>query len=240
MRQYCRLLRFKTRKKKIMTSRFPFLAAVAVTLSVTFISCDSADSAVEQDLNRLGSYLDSVKKATPEYTEKRWDDIKSEYNETIAKIDVANAKLSDGANKKLESVKADYNQLKDDYTSHIQASNQQKADAYKTNIRKALLGEEQLASDMQFNFVTGKNALAVYDRFVTTVKENQNTYSREDWDEIKVLYEALDNRKNEIEKDLPTSDNMKIAKLKVQFAGIKSVKRPLSKVDENEAAKANN
>jgi hypothetical protein len=69
------------------------------------------------------------------------------------------------------------------------------------------------------------------------VKKNQNSYSREDWDEIKVLYEALDTRKNEIEKDLPSSDNLKIAKLKVQFAAIKSVKRPLSKVEENEEAK---
>jgi hypothetical protein len=36
-------------------------------------------------------------------------------------------------------------------------------------------------------------------------------YTREDWDEIKVLYEALDTRKNTVEKDLASSDNMKIA-----------------------------
>ena len=56
--------------------------------------------------------------------------------------------------------------------------------------------------------------LSVYDRFVNTVKENREKYSSEDWDEIKTLYEALDTRKNEIEKDLQGSnDNLKIAKL---------------------------
>ena len=74
---------------------------------------------------------------------------------------------------------------------------------------------------------------------MNTVKDNQGKYSREDWDEIKVLYEALDTRKNEIEKDLATSDNLKIAKLKVEFATIKAVKRPMSKIDENDDAKKN-
>jgi hypothetical protein len=219
-----------------MTTKSKLFAAFTVLLSIGFTSCDTGDTQAEQDLDRLGNYLDSVKKETPVYTAARWDDIKDEYNETIAKIDVAGAKFSDEASRKLESVKAEYNKLKDDYTTHIK-ENDDKANAYKVNIRKSLLGDEAVGSDMQFNFVTAQNALSVYDRFVTTVKENQNSYSREDWDEIKVLYEALDTRKNEIEKELPSSDNLKIAKLKVQFAAIKSVKRPLSKVDENEEAK---
>ena len=42
---------------------------------------------------------------------------------------------------------------------------------------------------------------------------------REDWDEIKLLYEALDSRKNTVEKQgLTSKDNMKIAGLKLKFA----------------------
>jgi len=52
-----------------------------------------------------------------------------------------------------------------------------------------------------------------------------------------VLYEALDTRKNEVEKNLSTKDNLKIAKEKIRFASIESIERPLSKVSENSDAK---
>lgn len=203
------------------------------------ISCSSsADQAVENDLDRLGTYLDSIKTAAPVYSNEAWKDIKTAYNNTVETATAEGKKLSDKASKKLEEVKAEYNTLKDDYEVHIrEAEAKASADAYKTNIRQALFAGEDVGADMQFKFVTAKNALSVYDRFVTTVKENKEKYSREDWDEVKVLYEALDSRKNEIEKELSTSDNLKIAKLKVQFAAIKSVNRPLSKLKENEDAK---
>jgi hypothetical protein len=170
-----------------MARKHNILAAVIVMSAIGFTSCEPGETEAERDLNRLGNYLDSVKKVTPEYTAARWENIKEEYNETIAKIDVAGTKLSDEANRKLESVKAEYNKLKDDYTTHIK-ENDDKANAYKVNIRKSLFGDQEVGSDMQFKFVTAQNALSVYDRFVTNVKNNQNTYRREDWDEIKVLY----------------------------------------------------
>jgi hypothetical protein len=48
--------------------------------------------------------------------------------------------------------------------------------------------------------VNATNILGVYDQFVNTVKDNKDNYSREDWDEIKLMYEALDSRKNTVEK----------------------------------------
>jgi hypothetical protein len=42
----------------------------------------------------------------------------------------------------------------------------------------------------------------VYQQFVHTVEDNKDAYSREDWDEVKLMYEALDSRKHtEKEKD---------------------------------------
>jgi len=222
-----------------MTKKLTYFIAVILLLSTGITSCNSGkEKQIEDDLTKLGAYMDSVKTATSVYTEERWEKIKAEYNSTIEKIGGADEKLSADASAKLESVKAEYNKLKDDFDSHFrEAKEQQAANSYKVTLRKALFGDDNIGSDMKFDFVTAKNALPVYDRFVTTVKNNQNNYSREDWDEIKLLYEALDNRKNEIEKDLSTSDNLKIAKLKVQFAAIKSVKRPAAKVEENEDAK---
>ena len=73
---------------------------------------------------------------------------------------------------------------------------------------------------MKFLYVTGDNIRGIYQNFVDVVADNKNNYTREDWDEIDVLYEALDTRKNVVEKDLATNDNIKIAGLKIRYASI--------------------
>ena len=85
--------------------------------------------------------------------------------------------------------------------------------------------------------VTANNILSVYKNFVNTIADNKNNYTREDWDEIKVLYEALDTRKNAVEKDLATKDNLKIAGLKIKFVAIKATHRGGEKAEENKKAK---
>jgi hypothetical protein len=104
-------------------------------------------------------------------------------------------------------------------------------------LRDRLFGEGKIGDDMQFAFVTGDNILGIYQNFVDVVADNKNTYSREDWDEINVLYEALDTRKNAVEKDLKTSDNLKIAGLKIKFASIAATHRGGTKVKENAESK---
>jgi ABC-type branched-subunit amino acid transport system substrate-binding protein len=108
---------------------------------------------------------------------------------------------------------------------------------YRQILRTNLFGEGKIGSDMQFAFVNGKNILSVYQNFVDKVADNKKKYTREDWDEIKVLYEALDTRKNEVEKDLAGGDNMKIAGLKIRFASIIATHRGGAKVKENAASK---
>jgi hypothetical protein len=92
---------------------------------------------------------------------------------------------------------------------------------------------------MKFEFVTAANIHDVYKHFVDAVDEGKKDFTREDWDEIKVLYEALDSRKNMVEKEgLTSADNLKIAKLKVKYSAIKSTHRGVTKITENEKAKS--
>jgi hypothetical protein len=104
-------------------------------------------------------------------------------------------------------------------------------------LRNRLFGEGVIGEDMSFNFMNASNAVATYENFERVVSENKDSYSREDWDEIKVLYEAMDTRKNEIEKDLTMKQNNQIAAAKIKFSTIKAINRPLSKMRENSDAK---
>jgi hypothetical protein len=44
---------------------------------------------------------------------------------------------------------------------------------------------------MNFAWVNKDNIHNVYQQFVHTVEDNKDKYTREDWDEIKLMYEAL-------------------------------------------------
>jgi hypothetical protein len=57
----------------------------------------------------------------------------------------------------------------------------------KNNLRTSLLGKNYTNDDMKFVWINKNNILSVYQNFVDTVVVNKEKYSREDWDEIKLL-----------------------------------------------------
>lgn len=205
------------------------IGAAAIITGLTACN-DSATSEAEVKADNFTAYVDSVEKLTPVYTTTRWTEIENGYEAREPQPELV-AELSDEEKQKVEESKARYVALKTTYEAKIKESD------YRTRLRNSLFGEGRVGADMQFNFVTADNILSVYENFVNTIEANKDTYSREDWDEIKVLYEALDTRKNEVEKDLSSKDNLKIAGLKVKFSAIKTVNRPGAKAEENADAK---
>jgi hypothetical protein len=69
------------------------------------------------------------------------------------------------------------------------------APSSKQLMRNSLFGEGKISEDMNFDWVNKDNIHNVYQQFVHTVEDNKDAYSREDWDEVKLMYEALDSRK---------------------------------------------
>ena len=105
-------------------------------------------------------------------------------------------------------------------------------------MRNALFGEGKVGNDMNFDWVNAENIHSVYQQFVHTVEDNKDSYTREDWDEIKLMYEALDSRKNTVEKEgLSSEDNRKIAGLKMKFAPMYTLNRMGAKSAEMKEAK---
>jgi hypothetical protein len=131
---------------------------------------------------------------------------------------------------KIETSKAKYEALKADMMAAQPNSKQV--------MMNSLFGEGKIGADMNIDWVNSSNILSVYQQFVGTVETNKDSYSREDWDEIKMMYEALDSRKNTVEKEgLSAEDNRKIAGLKLKFAPMYTVNRIGAKSTEMEEAK---
>ncbi|MEJ7737998.1 MAG: DUF6565 domain-containing protein [Chitinophagaceae bacterium] len=216
------------------------LLFTSALLLALFPACNNAANEAKQDAETLSQYVDSVNQTTPEYTNAYWAAIDRGYQARLTELKATESALSEADRKTLEESKDQYETMKVAYTAKIkEAKDKNNANDYRQILRNSLFGQGKMGSDMQFNYVNAENILSVYDNFVNTVADKKNTYTREDWDEIKVLYEALDTRKNEVEKDLASKDNLKIAKLKIRFATIKALNRGGSKGTENRKAKDN-
>jgi hypothetical protein len=222
------------------------LFAVAI-VSIGFTACNSENKEAKQDAEMLNVYVDSVETATPVYTTANWTAIDNGYQERAMKAEKNMAALNAEEKAKAEASKAKYEALKAKYELAIkeqelkavtQQANANEGSNFRKVLRDRLFGEGKIGNDMQFGFVNADNILSVYKNFVNTVDDNKNKYTREDWDEINVLYEALDNRKNTVEKEgLKGADNLKIAGLKIRYAAINSTHRGGTKVTENAEAK---
>jgi hypothetical protein len=216
------------------------LVMTAVFVIVGFIACKNSPTKAQQDAMNLNSYVDSIENLTPVYTVAYWSDLDNGYQVRVTKADNTMATLEASDKAKLDESKVQYAALKTTYEIKIkeaETSAMITTPDYRQALRNNLFGEGMIGSDMSFGFATANNLLSIYRKFVNTVDENKNKYSREDWDEIKVLYEALDTRKNTVEKQLPDGDNTKIAGLKIKFSAIKATHRGGTKGEENKAAK---
>ena len=213
----------------------------AVVAATGFVACTNSGTEAKQDATSFNMYVDSVGKLTPVYTTAYWTILDEGYQVRVIKADQSMATLDAEAKAEIEESKAMYAVLKNNYEIKIaEAENQNNLSAsndYRQVLRNNLFGVGMVGTDLKFDFVTAGNLLNVYRTFVNTVADNKDSYTREDWDEIKVLYEALDTRKNAVEKDLPNGDNTKIAGLKIKFSAIKATHRGGTKAQENKDAK---
>lgn len=224
-----------------MTKTKLFIAAAIVSLG--FTACNNENKEAKQDAEMLNLYVDSVDNLTPVYTTENWTMIDNGYQERAMRAEKNLAALTEEEKAKAEASKARYAALKTKYEFTIKENEATaKLQATTPNFRKVLrdrlFGEGKIGDDMKFAYVNADNILSVYKNFVNAVDDNKNNYTREDWDEINVLYEALDTRKNTVEKEgLKGGDNLKIAGLKIRYAAINATHRGGTKVKENTEAK---
>jgi hypothetical protein len=198
---------------------------------------DDKKDLAQQKVDKFSTYIDSVSTVAANDIAMNWEVVRSDYDQ-----------MRNEANEALESVEEEL-----EMRATVDASTKQylayqvEVDAEiarreiansKLMMQQSLLGNDFNGQDMTFTWIDKDNILSVYDNFVSTVEKNKDSYSREDWDEIKLLYEAIDSRKNTVENEgLTSADNRKIAGLKLKFAPMYTFNRMGAKADENAAAK---
>ena len=217
-----------------------FRIGILAVAFLAFVSCkDEKQAQAEKTVNNYVVYVDSLGNVAADDAKANWEAIDADYQ---MRVSAAESSLTESDNEalreKLAVSKAKYEALKAKYSAELEA---EKIPAVKTPnqlVRDRFFGEGKVGEDMNFSWVNKDNILQVYQDFYDSYKANKGDFSREDFDETKLLYEALDSRKNTVEKEgLSSEDNNKIASIKFKFAPEFKVNRIGAKARETKEAK---
>ncbi|MBJ2127096.1 MULTISPECIES: DUF6565 domain-containing protein [unclassified Flavobacterium] len=213
------------------------IATGIALLVLGLTSCkDEKQEKAQKTVDNYVVYVDSVKNVAAADLKDNWKSVEAEYDRRSQEAQAALADIKDNAaaTEKINASKIKYEEFKNEMTAQFAPP----APSPKQQLRDALFGAGRIGDDMSFSWVNAQNIHSVYQQFVHTVENNKDKYSREDWDEIKLMYEALDSRKNTVEKEgLTAEDNRKIAGLKIKFAPMYKINRMGAKSEENKEAK---
>jgi hypothetical protein len=215
-----------------------FLGIAVVALG--FASCkDEKEIQAQKTVDTYVMYVDSLGNASSLDADGNWLAIDADYKirTVIADSAISNLKDKIAAQERVDVSRAKYATLKAKIEAEL-ATKKLAALGPRQKLRNALFGEGKLGDDMNFSWVNKTNILSVYDAFFQSYKDNKSSFSREDYDEIKLMYEGLDSRKNTVEKEgLTSEDNGKIAAIKFKFAPMFKINRIGAKSSEMEKAK---
>jgi hypothetical protein len=191
-------------------------------------------------ISELESFVDSLKNVSSNDIESNWIQISADYDkknsnavDALAGVDEHTKTLSQT---KLDASKLKYDELK--VNMETKAAAMKVASNPSQSLRDRLFGSGKIGTDMNFDWVNKDNIFNVYDAFFQSYKKNKSDFTREDYDEVKLMYEALDSRKNTVENEgLSSEDNMKIASIKIKFGPMFDLNRIGAKARETSEAK---
>ena len=219
-----------------MKSRTLVVGMALIALGFTSCKDEKAEKA-EKSVDTYVVYVDSLEHLDASEAKTNWEVIDASYQLKISEAEAALENLKDqaSAQERINASKEKYNALKIQMEANMEAA---ASPSPKQQLRDALFGQGKIGDDMNFGWVNASNIHSVYQQFVHTAEDNKDKYSREDWDEVKLMYEALDSRKNTVEKEgLSSEDNRKISGLKIKFAPMLTVNRMGAKSSEMAEAK---
>lgn len=207
---------------------------VLAIVAVTIVSCKKADKkTLNSSVDNYTAYIDSVSNVSAADASLHWKEIENSIKNQKSKIkkELQRTTSKRKYEQEIEKASKKYNILKENI--FIEKEKDSVKYAQKA-LRNSLFKTTNMGDELNFNWVNKNNILGVYDQFITTVAEQKSSFSREEWDDIKSLYEMLDKRKNIVEKEgLTTSDNIKITALKGQFATMYTINGTQAKTKDS-------
>lgn len=188
-----------------------FSSMIALLLFV-FVSCTATrEQEVEGEVNEFRSWVNMQTSRLSERTEEDWKQTKEEFRQRTAELDQKQDKLSD-------RLKADYQQIKEDFQERERERDQMaERRTQSMEWERELLGTYADAAS-----VNAGNIRQAYITFLENVRSKRSNWDNEDWEMAKLVLEELNKRKDAVEGDISTEDEVKIKALQMEFTALET------------------
>ncbi|MDQ3072527.1 MAG: hypothetical protein M3Q97_04580 [Bacteroidota bacterium] len=159
-----------------------------------------------------------------------WIDADTRYDSLHSSVTTRRDELDENSQRQVDSLDNVWKSYKSEYETNRQKKAAE-ADALQINdrIRISLFPAGSTAALTE---VTAANIRSYYEQLVNTAGTNSEKYTSAEWDAIDAWYEKLDERKNDLEKDMTAADRNAISALKIKYKSIHVPNRADSKVEE--------
>lgn len=211
------------------TQRFGFL----LTLLVVILSCKSEEEKqAEITIAEYERFVDSLNQVTMDEAEPN-----------LAKMEAEFELKSEEAEKAMEEFSAQERAKKVEKLKRAKSKYVKYSETVKNNIiknalsplqalRNSLFGTGKVNDNRNFSWVTNTTILSVYEQVFEVYKDHNHEYSKEEIDEIKLLMKGLNQRRSEIEKEIPSKDNNRIGIIKFKMSAKLRIDRLSARSEE--------
>lgn len=166
------------------------------------------------ELREFRNWVENKTSQADTNARRRWPKVKEEFKTRSAHLETRLDSLS------AES-KQEYAELKNRYENwekNQQIRTAQPLDeATLKNWQKQLLGERA-----NLNTVTGANARETYLLFMGIVRAKKSNWTLTDWDYVDHVYGQLNDRRAQIEDQIPAADRLKIKTLQTEYLALEA------------------
>ena len=165
-----------------------YVVGILAMVVLGFTSCkDEKQAKSEKTVNNYVVYVDSLDNVTAVDAKTNWEAIDASYQVRISEAEASLAESDNEAlREKVAVSKAKYEALKAKYQAELAA---EKPVVVNPNqlLRNRFFGEGKVAEDMNFSWVNKDNILQVYQDFLDSYEKNKGDFTREDFDEVKLI-----------------------------------------------------
>ncbi|MES2380774.1 MAG: hypothetical protein V4538_07020 [Bacteroidota bacterium] len=201
-----------------------FIFAMLATFFTLSYCSDRGKEKTQKSIAEFKVYVKEHKDASEKYMDQKWEDMEKEYDLKKAELDKHADKMDQEMKNNYDETVAEWQAFKADY----QIKRKEKEEMAKVETLKSAIVPADIHTD--FSNVNGSNIVSVFEHFVNTVDSQKEIYSKEEWVLINDYWKSLKDLASRLDdaKKISKEDNRKLTGLKIKYMAIKTMNKPFA------------
>lgn len=169
---------------------------------------------VSDELNDFKSWVNAKANRTDSAARENWPEVKEDFKQRTARIESRLDSLSAESKAEYARVKAEYQT----WENKKERRESKPLDASKLRQWE----QELLGPTKELATLTAADMRETYLLFMGIVRAKKNNWTQDDWDYVDNVYSRLNDRKQELEGAIPTTDRIKIKTLQAEYLALEA------------------